>query len=102
MTVFEFHLAAARTVIISLGFVERFREMCFSFSHDGHHIGCRPTGAHQHGEDFQGFADPVEEALVPGTQVIQTRLTIRGFNKAILGALTMAGKAHITIQAVSG
>ena len=100
MTVFETHFAAARTEIIWLCFGEGSREMCFSFSHDRHHIGGRATRAHQHGQDLVRLVDAVEESFVSSTKIIETRLSGGGFDKPVFGTFTMAGEAYITIQAV--
>ena len=42
-----------------------------------------------------------EELLIPGAQVIESRLTIRRESDSILGATAITGEAHGTIPTVS-
>lgn len=44
----------------------------------------------------------MKKCFVPGTQVIQSWLSIGGGNEPIFGAFAVASKAHVTVQAILG
>ena len=51
---------------------------------------------------LQGFIDAVKERLPAGAQMIQSWLPIRCGQEAVLGALAVAGKAHVALAAIAG
>ena len=62
--------------------------------HDAHDVGGWTSGAEQLTHDVHAGFHVIENALVGGAKVVESRFAIRCFHKAVFGAFAMAGKAH--------
>ena len=71
------------------------------FGQHVHDLNRSPILVQQRCHDLHRTVDVSEESLVPGTQVIQSWLTIRGLNKAVLGTAPVAGKTNLAIHAIA-
>ena len=100
MTLAELFSAAAGAGCIGFSLVEdrypSFSLMCQYI----HHLDCCVTSTDQPCHDLHREIDMMEELFETRAKVIQAGFFIRGYDKAVLGALAMARKADITVKTV--
>ena len=94
VTLLELAAAAAGAGIIAI----HIRKSPFE---NAHHLLRFAPAPDQPGHELHREIDVMKEQLETGTEVVQARLTIRRFDKPILGTFAVAGKAHAAFPAVS-
>ena len=99
---FELATAATRARVIAPGSGEGLSHSGFFKKQDLHHLPWSPVPTQEIGHDFHGMFDMVEEVPVGRTKVVEPWFSVRGINKAILGASAVAGKQYIAFSAQSG
>ncbi len=90
--------AAARAGIVSSRLEDQLGYLAvFGVFHD---FSGSPATAQFMGHEAHGTVDVPEELPVAGTEIIKSRLSVRGFDKSVLGALAIADKPDRTAAAV--
>ena len=101
MALFKFLATPTWAGLVPACFGERlFQPGVFLSLQDNHNFCWRSILTEEIAHDFHRMIDMVEEGFVTGTEVVQTRLTIWSFDKAILRTTSMAGKSHVAIETV--
>ena len=102
MAVLEFASAAAGTWIVSPRAGKRCRLRSLLRCTDAHYFRWCPAVPKKLGHNLHRSVYVLEEGLVSGAQVIQSRPAIGSFHKPILRALAVTGEAHFATAAILG
>ena len=94
MTLLELAAATAGTWIVAI-------HICEGAIQNAHHLLCFSPAPDQPGHELHREIGMLKELLEAGAEVVQARLAVRRLAEPILGALAVAGKAHVAFLAVT-
>jgi hypothetical protein len=98
----EFAPAAARARIVAT-YAHRWRLQSGFFGEKClHHLGWSAISTQQFGHDLHWPVHMVEESLVSGAEVVQTRVAVGRLDEPVLRAFAVTRKAHVTLAAIAG
>ena len=93
MTLFEFAPTVAGTRIIAAHTGE-------NTFHNSHHLRCFTLAPDESSHELHGKINMVEKIFEAGAKIIEAGIPIWRQDEAIFGAFAVAGKTHVTIQAI--
>ena len=95
MALVEFLPATAGAGVAGTGFSHRLLDLLHLLHRqDIHHLVGVTTAAQQICHDAHGVIDMVEEYLVTGTQIVQSRLAVRCVDETVARAFSVTGEQY--------
>jgi len=99
MTLLELEPAPARAKVVSSCLGDLFLKIPLLSCRYGHHFLGQPASPDQVGHNVHGFVRVFEESLIPGAQVVQSRLPIGRLDETVLGTFAAANRKYFAFPA---
>lgn len=91
--------ASARAHVVATGLLES--QLCVFRRSPAHHVGWRTIRGQFGSHESHVQIHVVEEPLVSGAEVIQSRFSVGRSGESVLRALSITDKAHVTLAAIA-
>jgi len=102
MALLELEPASAGTGIVTTWLCEHFYRFSFVRYRVTHDICRRSTASQLVGHEPHRAVDVPEECPITVTEIVETQLAVRRFDKSVFGAFTITDESHLTPSAVFG